>query len=76
MIDKIGRKPLLIFGFIGIAASMFVLTWGFSQATYQFDSYNPKNEIFLEQNNDLNNLDKTIFSQQKRVSKCNRKLFT
>jgi SP family arabinose:H+ symporter-like MFS transporter len=65
MIDKIGRKPLLIFGFIGIAASMFVLTWGFSQATYQFDSYNPKNEIFLEQNNDLNNLDKTIFHSKK-----------
>jgi sugar porter (SP) family MFS transporter len=34
LIDKIGRKPLLIFGVTGIAISMFVLAWGFNSATY------------------------------------------
>jgi len=34
LIDKIGRKPLLIFGVTGIAISMFVLTYGFNSATY------------------------------------------
>lgn len=34
MIDKLGRKPLLIFGMIGIAISMLVLSYGFSTATY------------------------------------------
>lgn len=34
LIDRLGRKPLLTFGLIGIAASMFVLAFGFSQATY------------------------------------------
>ncbi len=33
-IDKLGRKPLLTFGVAGIAISMFVLSWGFSSATY------------------------------------------
>ncbi len=33
-IDKLGRKPLLIFGVAGIALSMFVLSYGFKSATY------------------------------------------
>jgi SP family arabinose:H+ symporter-like MFS transporter len=33
-IDKLGRKPLLSFGVAGIAISMFVLAYGFSDATY------------------------------------------
>lgn len=34
LIDKIGRKPLLIIGVSGIAISMFVLAYGFYSATY------------------------------------------
>lgn len=34
LIDRIGRKPLLIFGVSGIAISMFVLAYGFNDATY------------------------------------------
>jgi len=34
LIDKIGRKPLLIFGVTGIAISMFVLAYGFNSATF------------------------------------------
>ncbi len=33
-IDKIGRKPLLIIGVIGIALCMLLLAYGFSSATY------------------------------------------
>ncbi len=35
LIDKIGRKPLLIVGVAGIVISMLVLAYGFNQATYQ-----------------------------------------
>lgn len=34
-IDRFGRRVLLIFGMSGIAVSMFLLSWGFSTATYQ-----------------------------------------
>lgn len=34
LIDKIGRKPLLIFGVSGIAGFMFLLAYGFNSATY------------------------------------------
>lgn len=33
-IDKLGRKPLLIFGMAGIAVTMFILSYGFHSATY------------------------------------------
>ncbi len=34
LIDKLGRKPLLIFGVSGIVVTMFLLAYGFNQATY------------------------------------------
>ena len=34
LIDRIGRKPLLVFGVSGIALSMLLLAWGFASATY------------------------------------------
>ncbi|MEJ2383679.1 MAG: sugar porter family MFS transporter [Xanthomonadales bacterium] len=33
-IDKLGRRPLLLFGLTVIAACMFLLAWGFGSATY------------------------------------------
>ncbi|CAN1561449.1 ProP Permeases of the major facilitator superfamily [Flavobacteriaceae bacterium] len=35
LIDKLGRKPLLIIGVSGIALSMFVLVYSFNAATYK-----------------------------------------
>lgn len=35
LVDRVGRKPLLIFGLSGIAISMFILSAGFGRATYQ-----------------------------------------
>lgn len=34
-IDRLGRKPLLIFGMTGIALTMMVLAYGFHSATYE-----------------------------------------
>lgn len=34
LIDRVGRKPLLVFGVAGIAFCMMLLAWGFSSATY------------------------------------------
>jgi len=34
-IDKWGRKPLLIFGVSGVAVCMFLLAYGFNDATYE-----------------------------------------
>ncbi len=34
LIDRLGRKPLLVFGVAGIAISMFLLAYGFGTATY------------------------------------------
>jgi sugar porter (SP) family MFS transporter len=34
LIDRVGRKPILVFGVSGIAVCMFLLAWGFSSATY------------------------------------------
>ncbi len=42
MIDRIGRRPLLIFGLSGIAACMLLLAWGFSAG----DAANPRLILF------------------------------
>lgn len=34
LIDKLGRKPLLIAGITGMALSLFTISWAFSQETY------------------------------------------
>jgi sugar porter (SP) family MFS transporter len=35
LVDRLGRKPLLIFGLAGVFLSMSLAAYGFSQATYQ-----------------------------------------
>ncbi len=37
LIDKLGRKPLLVFGMAGIAICMFLIAYGFHSATYRLD---------------------------------------
>jgi SP family arabinose:H+ symporter-like MFS transporter len=34
LIDKVGRKPLLVFGVAGIVFFMMLLAWGFNEASY------------------------------------------
>ena len=38
LIDRMGRRPLLLFGMAGIAISLLVCAYGFNQATYQLTS--------------------------------------
>jgi len=38
LIDKIGRKPLLLAGLIGILCSLLLISTGFQRATYQLDA--------------------------------------
>jgi MFS family permease len=38
LIDRVGRRPLLLVGIGGIAVSLLMCAWGFSQATYQLTS--------------------------------------
>lgn len=38
LIDKMGRRPLLLIGISGIAISLLVCSYGFSKATYQITS--------------------------------------
>jgi len=41
LIDKLGRKPLLVFGLTGITIAMMVLAYGFSEATYTLTPDSP-----------------------------------
>ena len=41
LIDRLGRKPLLVGGLIGITACMMILAYGFGQATYTLDANAP-----------------------------------
>lgn len=36
LIDRLGRKPLMIIGLLGVAVSMGITSWGFHQATYEW----------------------------------------
>jgi len=38
LIDKMGRKPLMILGLVGIIISMGITSYGFSKATYQLST--------------------------------------
>ena len=55
-IDKLGRKPLLIFGMAGIAVTMFILSYGFHSATY---TLTPES---------IETLDETIDKEALRIS--------
>lgn len=36
LIDRLGRKPLLLIGLLGVALSMGITSYGFNQATYEW----------------------------------------
>ncbi len=40
LIDRLGRRPLLLFGIAGIAVSMLLCGYGFNKATYQLTATN------------------------------------
>jgi sugar porter (SP) family MFS transporter len=65
LIDKFGRKPLLIFGMLGIAVSMFLLSYGFGSATYTLTK-ETVSELPAEINKeDINHLTDIQFESEK-----------
>ncbi len=50
LIDKMGRRPLMLFGIGGIAISLLVCAYGFSNATYQLTSEKLERFEFAEKN--------------------------
>ncbi len=38
LIDRLGRKPLLLIGLLGVMLSMGITSYGFNQATYEWPS--------------------------------------
>ena len=71
-IDKIGRKPLLVFGVTGIAISMFVLAWGFNTATYTVSEKTIttlSSEVNIEKHDKIKDVEFTRDVDFKRVLK-------
>ncbi len=56
-IDRLGRKPLLIFGVAGIAVCMFLLAYGFNSATYKLTN---ESTVGLSADVDRNDLGKLL----------------
>jgi MFS family permease len=48
LIDRMGRRPLLLFGTAGIALSLLLCAYGFNKATYQLTSENINTLKFSE----------------------------
>ena len=53
LIDRTGRRPLLLVGIAGIALSLLICAYGFKQATYQLN----KEDIFMLGNMDQSSLE-------------------
>lgn len=53
LIDRVGRRPLLLAGIAGIAMSLLVVAYGFNKATY---TLNPENLVGLNQKIDQTKL--------------------
>lgn len=70
LIDRLGRKPLLIIGAAGMAASLLTCGWAFHSATYQLTE---KSFVVLQENKvpgeliaELKNGEKGVFAQEKQ----------
>jgi len=58
LIDKMGRRPLLLYGTAGIAISLLLCAYGFNQATYQLSTEKINQLEFAESHNLLPFADK------------------
>lgn len=61
LVDRVGRKPLLVFGLSGIAISMFVLSAGFGQASYKLTEENIQECASFAGSEDLSSMQNITF---------------
>jgi len=70
LVDRIGRKPLLIFGLTGIAISMFILSTGFGRATYRLSEKSIQECIAFANTNDLEAMKNIVFQSDLEFNKA------
>ncbi|MCY1635793.1 sugar porter family MFS transporter [Marinifilum sp. D737] len=61
LIDRVGRKPLLVFGLFGIVVSMFVLSASFGNATYQLSEKSISECSGFIEPSKLNEIENVVF---------------
>jgi len=71
-VDRLGRKPLLVIGAAGMAASLLTCSWAFHNSSYQLTE---KSFVVLQENKvpadliaDLKNADKNVFTTDKEFT--------
>lgn len=64
LIDKIGRKPLLLIGITGIVLSMFVLAYGFNAATYQINEESVNSISTIMNDASLNDMMDVVYQNE------------
>jgi sugar porter (SP) family MFS transporter len=62
LIDRVGRKLLLIVGLSGIILSMWLLSYGFGAATYQLNTANVQELTTKTDNNNWSKLENVVFN--------------
>ena len=69
LVDRLGRKPLLVIGATGMALSLLTCSWAFHDSSYQLTE---KSFVVLQENKvpagliaDLKNSDKGVFATEK-----------
>lgn len=67
LIDRLGRKPLLIIGTLGMAIALSMVTMAFNNATYDFNQKTISKVKSSTVQIALSNLNKKSFSSQKEV---------
>ena len=73
-IDRLGRKPLLIFGVAGIAVCMFLLAYGFNSATYKLTNESTAGLSADVDRNDLGKLTDVVFDSDVQFKRAIREV--
>lgn len=65
LIDKIGRRLLLLIGTIGITISMFIISYAFSNAVYSVDKHQLEDLSHIESLNKLSVISGKVYNSEK-----------
>ncbi len=62
LIDKVGRKPLLLFGLIGVVISMLICSYGYREAQYVLTANDIAGLSQIDKHTELNAIQDVIYS--------------